>query len=128
MPQANVNLMISLIATETGGSVIIASGLTGKTFETALRGTEEIRHLQVLQLLGWMCREYARCLHTLKQAAVEHKCASIGQEEIKESHTELMAMQLERESFLLFLNSQIYEVPFISAHASHLQAILLHVY
>lgn len=109
-------MLIFLSSIESGDSILVGSGLTEKTFAFALRPTREgSQHLLVLQLLSWMCREYARCLKTLKQAAVEHKCASIGLKEIKESHTELMVMQLDREFFLLLFFSFSFFFPFFLA-------------
>ena len=113
-----------MIKSETGGSTIVASGLAGKTSAVDLQGAEESRWLQVQKLLNWMCREYARCLHTLKQAAVEHKCTTMGNKEIQESHTELMVMQLERKFFFSLRYSHLHESEYISLTSAYISDIL----
>lgn len=96
-------------STASDDSILVASGLTGKSYNFILRDTEEdSRYLMVLQVLNWMCLEYARCLNTLKQAAVQHKCIMVGREELKPAHTELMVMQLDREFFSLLFSSFLF--------------------
>ena len=85
--------------------MIKGSGLTGKVIEVTINDSESMRRVRVEDLLNLMCREFARCLRTLKQAPVEHQCASIGTKEIANSHLELMVMQLQREFFFLFFFS-----------------------